>query len=147
MVVKSDTTVSPDLKAELRIACKSLEDIPTSLKDWHPGSDDKVLDLVHPSLFPLIYGRSRVLPTGEVGLQDCTEYIGKGEVVKPPASSDTEENLSYLYGFSGNARTKYWSQDFQWLPCDVELPKRDPSQLSAISTIFIPRTTDVFTLS
>lgn len=136
MVVKSDTTVSPELKAELTIACKSLEDIPTSLKDWHPGSGDKVLDLVHPSLFPLIYGRSKVLPTGKVGLQNCTEYIGKGEVVKPPASTDTEENQSYHYGFSGNARTKYWSQDFQWLPCDVEFAEeRDIKIISYINNL------------
>ena len=120
MVVKSDTTVSPELRGELRIACRSLEDIPISLKHWHPGSEGKDLDLVHPSLFPLIYGRSRVLATGKVGLQDCTAYIGKGEVVKSPPSSDIEESGSYRYGFSDNTRIKYWSQDFQWLSCDVE---------------------------
>lgn len=119
MVVKSDTTVSPELKAQLRIACKPLEDIPTSLKDWHPGSDGKVLDLVHPSLFPLIYGRSRVLPKGKVGLQDCTEYIGKGEVVKPPDSSDIEVNRSHPRS-QDIVPTEYWSREFQWLPCDVE---------------------------
>jgi hypothetical protein len=25
------------------------------LKDWHPGSNGQVLDLVHPSLYPIIY--------------------------------------------------------------------------------------------
>ncbi|KAK0516168.1 hypothetical protein JMJ35_000771 [Cladonia borealis] len=119
MVVKSDTTVSPELKAQLRIACKPLEDILTSLKDWHPGSDGKVLNLVHPSLFPLIYGRSRVLPTGKVSLQDCTEYIGKGEVVKPPDPSDIVVSPSHRW-FSHNLPTEYWSQEFQWLPCDVD---------------------------
>jgi len=29
--------------------------------DWRYGSDGQVLDLIHPSLFPLIYGHSRVL--------------------------------------------------------------------------------------
>ena len=120
MVVKSDTIVSPELRTELRIACKPLEDIPTTLKDWHPGSDGKVLDLVDPSLFPLIYERSRVLPTGKVGLQDCTEYIGKGEVVRPPDSPDYGTPESYPLGFSRQVLAKYWSQEFQWLPCDVE---------------------------
>ena len=118
MVVKSDTTVSPESKAQLRIACKPLEDIPTSLKDWHPGSDGKVLDLVHPSLFPLIYGRSRVLPTGKVGLQDCTEYIGKGEVVKPPDPPDFV--ISSLPRAFSHVPTEYWSREFQSLPCDVD---------------------------
>ena len=68
MVVKSNTIVSLELRMKLRIACKPLEDIPTILKDRYLGSDGKVLDLVDPSLFPLIYGRSRVLLTGKVGL-------------------------------------------------------------------------------
>ncbi|KAH9274819.1 hypothetical protein BASA83_002528 [Batrachochytrium salamandrivorans] len=33
-----------------------LEDVPDYKKDWHPGTDSMVLDLVHPSLFCLVYG-------------------------------------------------------------------------------------------
>ena len=122
IVVRSDTIVSLELRTELRIACKPLEDIPTTLKDWHPGSNGKVLDLVHPSLFPLIYGRSRVLSTGRVGLQDCTTYIGKGEVVKPPDSPNSSEDPRLgIY--------KTWSKDFQWLPCDVEFAKEGGTKI------------------
>ena len=46
-----------------------LESVPDSEKDWHPGSDGKVLDLVHPSLFPVIYGLT------------CTT---SGETIEPP---------------------------------------------------------------
>ena len=42
---KSDTLVSTDLKEALRKAAAPLEDVPASKQDWHPGSDDKVLDL------------------------------------------------------------------------------------------------------
>lgn len=83
-VIKSDTAVYPDLKAALEAAAAPLEDIPNRFKDWHPGSDGRVLDLVHPSLFPLLYGRSRILSSGVVGLQDCVNYIGKGEVTTEP---------------------------------------------------------------
>ncbi|CAM5244547.1 hypothetical protein STANM309S_05188 [Streptomyces tanashiensis] len=31
-----------------------LEQVPEAEKDWHPGSDGQVLDLVHPSLFCLV---------------------------------------------------------------------------------------------
>lgn len=31
-----------------------LEDVPDAERDWHPGSDGQVLDLVHPSLFCLL---------------------------------------------------------------------------------------------
>jgi len=34
-------------------------------KDWHPGSGDKVLDLIHPSLYPYIKGVSQRVPLSE----------------------------------------------------------------------------------
>ena len=60
-------------------------------KDWHPGSDNQVLDLVHPSLYPIVYGRTFI--------KDL--QTGKCEVSKPP------DDASY-----------YVSQKFQWLPSD-----------------------------
>jgi len=70
-VVKSDATISEHLKEELKATVRPLENVSDQLKDWHPGSDEKVLDLVHLSLFPLLCGCTRVLPTGSVGLKDC----------------------------------------------------------------------------
>jgi hypothetical protein len=40
--------------ARLREAVRVLEEVPDAEKDWHPGSDGQVLDLVHPSLFCLV---------------------------------------------------------------------------------------------
>ena len=54
-VVKSDNIVPPELQKALKKAASSLEQVGEAHKDWHPGSDGKVLDLVHPSLFSLIY--------------------------------------------------------------------------------------------
>lgn len=39
---------------------RSLEDVHEGDKDWHPRSNGLVLDLVHPSLYPLVYGRTFV---------------------------------------------------------------------------------------
>lgn len=80
-VVKSDIAVPLTVKKSLQKAVKVLEDVPEAYKDYHPGSDDMVLDLVHPSLFPLIYGRSMVLSDSLVGLDDCLESCGKGSVI------------------------------------------------------------------
>lgn len=79
VVYKSDTCVTAEMKAALKAAAAVLEDVDDSKKDWHPHSDEKVLDLVHPSLFPLLYGRSTVLSESEgtVPLRDCDAYIGK----------------------------------------------------------------------
>jgi hypothetical protein len=110
-VVKSDIAVSDSLKSALREAVIPLEDLPVREKDWHPASDEKVLDLVHPSLFPLVYGRSRILPDSLVGLDDCIQRCGEGDTVPVPSDKDTnhqEEPGSY-------------SKKFQWLPCEVDV--------------------------
>ncbi|KAF9877390.1 hypothetical protein CkaCkLH20_05090 [Colletotrichum karsti] len=103
-VIKSDSAITADIKAELKKAVAALEDVPEEDKDWHPGSDGKVLDLVHPSLWPLAYGVSRVLPDKRIPLADTLKFCGSGEVVAEP------EPFSVL-----------WSNKFQWLPCEVEL--------------------------
>ncbi|MFC0842610.1 DUF4246 domain-containing protein [Streptomyces noboritoensis] len=55
----SDTLVDEDLRSRLRDAVQVLEQVPDTEKDWHPGSDNQVLDLVHPSLFCLVREASR----------------------------------------------------------------------------------------
>ena len=90
-VVKSDTAIPTDIRDTLQASVRSLEDVPEIYKDYHPGSDGRVLDLVHPSLFPLIYGKSRVLEDSLIGLDDCIQSCGKGVVV--PIRSDDERQL------------------------------------------------------
>lgn len=102
----SDTAVNHDTKMALRLGVFPLENVPDALKDWHPGSNGKVLDLVHPSLYPLIYGTSRFLCESEVSLEDCAQYCGKGEIV--PALKVEEVDPGY-------------SSKHQWLPCEVSL--------------------------
>ncbi|KEQ64687.1 uncharacterized protein M437DRAFT_73617 [Aureobasidium melanogenum CBS 110374] len=110
-VVYSDTTVPEDLRRDLDRAVASLENVPTKDKDWHPRTRERVLDLVHPSLFPLIYGRSKVLREGVVELENCTSYCGQGAVIERPESTS-------------NTST-YHSLQFQWLPCDVHFQGED----------------------
>ncbi|MGC5241429.1 DUF4246 domain-containing protein [Streptomyces albogriseolus] len=53
-VWQSDALVDDALRARLREAVRVLEEVPEEERDWHPGSDGQVLDLVHPSLFCLV---------------------------------------------------------------------------------------------
>ncbi|MFJ3612106.1 DUF4246 domain-containing protein [Streptomyces hydrogenans] len=53
-VWQSDALVDEALAARLREAVRVLEEVPEADRDWHPGSDGQVLDLVHPSLFCLV---------------------------------------------------------------------------------------------
>lgn len=57
-VWQSDTLIDDELRSRLRAAVRVLEDVPEAERDWHPGSDGQVLDLVHPSLFCLVRGVS-----------------------------------------------------------------------------------------
>ncbi|KAF9040862.1 hypothetical protein BJ165DRAFT_1330584, partial [Panaeolus papilionaceus] len=116
----ADSALSDTFREELNEAVKVLEDVPDKLKDWHPGSNERVLDLVHPSLFPLVYGRTRVLDNGEkVALGDTVRFCGKGEVVPVPAHENEKKGNAY-YGRWSLSRSVY-STKFQWLPCEVDI--------------------------
>ena len=71
-----------------------LEAVPDSEKDWHPGSDGLVLDLVHPSLYPIVYGRTmgKISGSDTIEVLECPELEG----------SDPQ----------------FVSKRFQWLPSD-----------------------------
>lgn len=123
MVYKSDTVIEPQLIQELASAVKPLEEVPDAEKDWHPGSNNQVLDLVHPSLFPLVYGRSRLLTAGNVPLADASLSCGGGICTTVPCSEETrnfeEHNLHPRHGYGDHTTVAVYSKRFQWLPCDV----------------------------
>ncbi|KAJ7139968.1 hypothetical protein C8R43DRAFT_1018437 [Mycena crocata] len=55
----SDQIISNEVTQRLKLATSALENVPEAQKDWHPGSNGQVLDLVHPSLYCLVYARTR----------------------------------------------------------------------------------------
>lgn len=125
-VVKSDTAIPTWLQDELKAAVSPLEDVPPRQRDWHPDSYDKVLDLVHPSLFPLVYGRSRILPDGLTSLEDCISRCGEGIVLPVPPLKDA--TLDSVSGGHYHRPTKNpFSRSFQWLPCEVDISGGDDS--------------------
>ncbi|GAB1205593.1 hypothetical protein APSETT445_004271 [Aspergillus pseudonomiae] len=107
-VVKSDTAISVELQNALKEGVRILEDSPTE-KDYHPGSDDKIADLVDPSLFPVVFDRTRAISDYLIKLERSLDSIGHGTVL-----SDAHEHPWF------NDRKQY-SWEFQWLPCDVDL--------------------------
>lgn len=82
-------------------AIAPLENIPDDKKDWHPGSNEQVLDLIHPSLFCLVYDRTMALP-----LENTAS--GKLAVVTAPQK------------IQGAA---WWSvsDKFSWIPTDFNI--------------------------
>ncbi len=80
-VVKSNLAIPKDFQESLKAAARKLEDIPEASKDYLPSSDEKDLDLVHSSLFPFMYGRSRALEDSLVAPGEYLDAIGKGIVL------------------------------------------------------------------
>ena len=74
-----------------------LEAVPDSEKDWHPGSDGLVLDLVHPSLYPIVYDRTM----GKISGSDTTTVLECPELE--------------------GGDPQFVSKRFQWLPSDFSV--------------------------
>ncbi|KAI8299150.1 hypothetical protein K4K61_010911 [Colletotrichum sp. SAR11_59] len=118
-VIKSDAIMTPDMAASLRKGVKPLEEVPAEDKDWHPNSNEQVLDLVHPSLWPLMYGRSRVLRDRVIGLDDALEHCGMGTIL--PRRKQKETEMLIKAGSFCEESITILSDLFQWLPCDVKI--------------------------
>ncbi|KAF3929401.1 hypothetical protein ABW19_dt0207207 [Dactylella cylindrospora] len=91
-VWRTDSLVDEELRQQLIDAVATLENVPEEEKDWHPGGDGSVLDLVHPSLWPIIYGRS-------INIKD-------GKPIQLPEELENEEG---------------YSNEFCWLPSEFEI--------------------------
>jgi hypothetical protein len=93
-----------------------LENIPEEKKDWHPGSNGQVLDIVHPSLYCLVYKRTLAFPPGD--------------------SQKRPDQLKPIPGPAGNyPEAKFaLSQKFAWIPTDFSV-SADGKKVSALGYI------------
>lgn len=126
-----------------------MENVPDNQKDWHPGSDEKVLNLVHPSLFPVIYGRTRVLVDGIIGLDNCLDQSGSGKIVPVPGADQTQAKGDRFDDMNDNRtedHTALWSGLFQWLPCEVTFDgNHNASIVSYVNNLHPKRHADLYT--
>jgi hypothetical protein len=118
-VVKSDTQIPESLRRRLIEAVHPLEDVPERWKDWHPNSDEQVLDLLHPSLYPVILGRSRAIPDRLIPVQDCLKSIGKGDLIAEDGLSTQDKSV--FWNDSVNYGDLVAWGHFQWLPSEMEI--------------------------
>uniref|UniRef100_A0A0L0P6U9 Uncharacterized protein n=1 Tax=Candidozyma auris TaxID=498019 RepID=A0A0L0P6U9_CANAR len=100
-ILYSDEAVS-DVLAKKFTTLASKFEASISEKDYHPGSDNLVVDLVHPSLYHLVYGKTKVLRDGKLAVAEFDEAI---QHVKK--------------GVADYAVSK----KFQWLPAVMKLDK------------------------
>jgi len=121
-VWRADHLVEDSLREELRKHVANLESVPDDLKDWHPGSDKKVLDLVHPSLFCLVYGVTRVVPESDIGKPPLS-LMGSGQIIQPPvaAAPIKKGRMPRNLNEDPSGRDFGVSKKFQWLPSEFSV--------------------------
>jgi hypothetical protein len=120
-IVKSDSLVTPELHAALREAFARLQADSSSSPDWHPWTGKTVQDLVHPSMYPLVYGRSLFIPDEVVGVEDAIDkWAGKGEVIPRRPEWGEERGGQTLRLSALKVPDSYWSTTYQWLPANVK---------------------------
>ena len=83
----------------------------------HPNSNEQVLDLVHPSIYPLVYGQTRILPNTIVSLSDCISRCGHGiiDITGVRGGSEHDEVICETHD-------SRWSMKYQWLPAEFATP-------------------------
>ncbi|KAJ2721409.1 hypothetical protein GGI07_003974 [Coemansia sp. Benny D115] len=131
----SDSLVDEDTERELKKYTAIMEDVPESAKDWHPGSNEQVLNLIHPSLYPLVYERTRVMKEPIASPKEALDCGTLGEV---PGSiqklndfvcehfkdaSDPKRSQYHVLGPAGSEIPRGFSTStkFCWLPSEFRV--------------------------
>ncbi|TDL19428.1 hypothetical protein BD410DRAFT_727256, partial [Rickenella mellea] len=97
-VWQSDSLISQNVRDALVEAVYPLENVPEEMKDWHPHSNNLVLDIVHPSLYCVVYGRT---------LAHLSPHTEQASGVLQTVTAPAKLNARLLI-----------SNRFQWLPTD-----------------------------
>ncbi|SCV73301.1 BQ2448_7227 [Microbotryum intermedium] len=117
-IFESDRLIPDGLRSALIRQVAKLENVPDEQKDWHPGSRKQVLDLVHPSLYPLVYNQSVIRKTLDGDSHPGTTAASAVSLAEPPKPS----SASATSGRSDDAETTaYLSSQYQWLPTDFTI--------------------------
>lgn len=147
-VCKSDNPDLQRLAASIRSAATTLIENDRKNENWQPTSDNPSFNLVDPSSFPLVYGRSLVLEDGgHVELQDIFSSY-KDATVAPThhdrridskeVQKEIEQGKPLTMGVSpqqSDPEFYGWSSNYQWLPCDVEFSEDTGTKVRLTSYI------------
>ncbi|KAJ4859779.1 hypothetical protein T069G_04767 [Trichoderma breve] len=122
-IVKSDNLMSTELRDELKQAFETLRADQAGNVDWHPGTNDMVQNLVHPSMYPFVYNRSSFILEEQVNKENAFDFVGKGELV--PEITRLADfggrfiNVCWRPEDRGTVPPEYRSSLYQWLPANV----------------------------
>ncbi|KAJ2461231.1 hypothetical protein GGF42_000328 [Coemansia sp. RSA 2424] len=126
-VWSSDTLINAEMTNRLKEYAAILESTPSRKKDWHPGDRSRVLNLIDPSLFPLIFSRSKLCRQPCASLQAALSPGAPGEF--PGSLEKWRDALSSSESSKWNCYiptlTQWYfqcaSDKFSWLPSEFRI--------------------------
>lgn len=120
-VTKSDSNVPSSLLEDLKNSTKVLIYSDKELEFYHPGSLSPQRDLLAIELYPLVYGKSRILPDKLIGLDDALRHAGQGETIPMPQETGiTREDIAWRVFSRSDISVRPYSRRYQILPTDWE---------------------------
>ncbi|CAE6447330.1 unnamed protein product [Rhizoctonia solani] len=114
---QSDTLIPPSLKNRLIDGVANLENVSKSEQDWPPRLNRQIFNLVNPSLYPIVYGRTLSYPEESEDRDPATLQVH----LRPPHSWPGEDEY-------------FVSKRFQWLPTDFQVSE-DGKSVKSVSYI------------
>ncbi|KAK6515808.1 hypothetical protein TWF281_004398 [Arthrobotrys megalospora] len=125
-VWRIDEFIDESLRHQLINAARSLEDNPE--KKWHSESNEQLLDLVHPSYWPIIYGRSKTVD---------------GKIITFDVPRAFEIHPRYRY--SNSDSDFRYSKKFCWLPSEFEISQTGEAKITSyINNLALPEQQRIF---
>ncbi|KAJ2056196.1 hypothetical protein GGI17_006322 [Coemansia sp. S146] len=119
----SDTLIDAETTNKVKDYAAILESAPDRQKDWYPNDRTRVLNLIDPSLYPLVYSRSKLCrqsgtsPQAVLKLEDAGEFPGSIDGWHK-ALNITEDGESGYYLPIDGQNCRYSSSEFSWLPSE-----------------------------
>jgi len=107
-VWKAPCLIPGALAAQFSRLVDRLSNIPDGENDWHPGSDEKVLDLIHPGLYLLVSGFTRTVDLNQPGPSN-------GVPIHADLTKFFESDVKY------GVKYDFFSLKYQWIPTPVEV--------------------------
>ncbi|KAJ2022260.1 hypothetical protein GGI06_001894 [Coemansia sp. S85] len=120
----SDSLIAAETAKELREHAAVLENVPDSQKDWHPKARSRVLNLIDPSLYPLIYTLSWLhrqpiaSPRAALTLETLGEQPGNLDEWRRALGGTGDNRPKYHLSVVDEKKALYASGKFSWLPSE-----------------------------
>ena len=129
-MVKSDNYITNELQENLKEALLGLEN---SVRKTN-GSiyEGNAFEIIDPSLFPLVYGVTKIRPQEKIKLDDSLSSIAQGTTIQVPPIVEMDPNrmpekIPHVY----ESLKRYFSNHFQWLPFDIEFEDNGNARINS----------------